>query len=93
MEKSEMIEKAKQANSPEELLVLARENDYPLDEEGAGELFERLHSSGEISDEELDNVSGGGCGDYFHVCPRCEYPLEKCDQGWRCRACGYTSGS
>ena len=36
MEKSEMIEKAKQANSLEELLVLARENDYPLDEEGAG---------------------------------------------------------
>lgn len=57
----ELIEKARQANSPEELLVLAKENNFELSEDKAKEYFERLKNSGELSDEELDNVSGGGC--------------------------------
>lgn len=61
MENKELVEKARQAGSPEELLAMARENDYPLDAEGAKSLFERLRGSGEISDDELENVSGGGC--------------------------------
>ena len=57
----EQIEKARQANSPEELLALAKENGIELSEDKAKEYFERLNNSGELSDEELDNVSGGGC--------------------------------
>ncbi len=44
-------------------MTLAKENNYPLDEESAKAYFEQFHGSGEISDEELDNVSGGGCID------------------------------
>lgn len=57
----ELIEKAKQAKSAEELLALAKENGIELTENGAKAYFEQLNRSGEISDEELDNVSGGGC--------------------------------
>ena len=58
----ELIEKARQANSPEELLALAKESGIELSEDKAKEYFEQLNRSGELSDEELDNVSGGGCG-------------------------------
>ena len=57
----ELIEKARQANSPEELLSLAKENNIELSEDKAKEYFERLNKSGELADEELNNVSGGGC--------------------------------
>ena len=40
MENRELLEKAKQANSPEEILALAKENGYPLDKEGAKAYFE-----------------------------------------------------
>lgn len=90
MQNRELLEKAKAAGSPEELLALAKENNYPLSEEDAKAYFEKMHKSGELSDDELDNVSGG-CGGSFRICPRCEYPLEKVSDGWRCRSCGYTS--
>ena len=61
MENKELLEKAKQANSPEELLTLAKENGYPLDEDGAKAYFEKIHKLGELPDDELDNVAGGGC--------------------------------
>ena len=41
MENKELLEKAKQANSPEELLALAKENGYPLDEDGAKAYLDR----------------------------------------------------
>lgn len=71
MERTEVIEKAKQANSPEELLVLAKENNVTLSEEEAKKYFEKLHQSGELSDEELENVAGGGCNETTVWCPFC----------------------
>ena len=63
MEMNEMLVKAKKAKTPEELLAIANENGVELDEEGAKAYFEQLHqSTGELSDDELDEVSGGGCG-------------------------------
>lgn len=59
---AELIEKARQAKSAEEILALAKENEIEISEDGAKEYFERLNKSGEISDEELGNVAGGGCG-------------------------------
>ena len=58
----ELIAKAKQAKTPEELLCLAKENDEEMTEESAKAYFDLLHpKTGEMSDDELDNVSGGGC--------------------------------
>lgn len=62
----EMIEKAKVAKSAEELLALAKENEVEIPEEAAKALFEQLNpKSGELDDDDLDNVSGGGCGDNY----------------------------
>ena len=56
----EMIEKAKKAKSPDELLALAKENEVELTEEEAKAYFAQLNpTSGELSDDELDAVSGG----------------------------------
>lgn len=58
----ELLEKAKQAKSAEELLTLAKENDIELTEENAKAYFEQLNPpKGELSDAELDNIAGGGC--------------------------------
>ena len=59
---AESIEKAKQTKSTEELLTLVKENGTELSAEEAKAYFARLHKTGKISDDELDNVSGGGCG-------------------------------
>lgn len=61
---SEMIEKAKVAKTAEELVALAKENHMEMTAEEAKNYMEQLHpTSGELSDDELDNVAGGGCGD------------------------------
>ena len=58
----ELLEKAKQTKSVEELLALAKENGMEMTEEQANAYFSQLHpTSGEIADEELENVAGGGC--------------------------------
>ena len=57
----ELFEKAKEAKSAEELLSLAKANGVELTQEEAAEYFAQLNKSGELSDEELDNVAGGGC--------------------------------
>ena len=61
---NEMIEKAKTAKSAEELLEMAKVENVEMSAEQAAEYFATIHASGELSDEELDNVSGGcGSGD------------------------------
>ena len=57
----ELLEQAKAAPSAQELLSLAKENGIELTEEEAAAYFAQMHQSGELSDEELDNVAGGGC--------------------------------
>ena len=58
----ELIAKAKQAKNPEELLALAKENGVELTEESAKAYFNQLNpKTGELADDELDNVAGGGC--------------------------------
>ena len=59
---AEQMEKAKAAKSVEELLVLAKENGVEMTEEEAGAYYAQLHpTSGEMADDELENVAGGGC--------------------------------
>ena len=59
----EMIEKAKAARSAEELLALAKENNVEMTEDEAAAYFAQLMpKSGELDDDDLDNVAGGACG-------------------------------
>ena len=72
---NEMIEKAKTAKSAEELLAMAKAENIELNAEEAAQAFAKMNKNGELSDEELDNVSGGCGRDYepsgetpkFHV--------------------------
>ena len=58
----ELLEKAKSTKSVEELLALAGENNMEMTEEQAKAYFAQLHpTSGEMADDELENVAGGGC--------------------------------
>ncbi len=58
----ELLEKAKAAKSAEELAETAKAENVELTKEEAEKVFADLHKTGELSDEELDNVSGG-CSD------------------------------
>ena len=57
----ELLEKAKQAKTAEELLAMAKAENIELTEEQAAQAFAKMNKNGELSDEELDNVAGGGC--------------------------------
>ena len=93
----ELLEKAKKAKSAEELLALAKENGVELSKEEAQAYFEQFNKTGELSDDELDNVAGGGChaGDgrmvvtVFHhckhfCCRRCGGKLVNKGEGDKC---------
>ena len=58
----ELLEKAKTAKTAEELLAMAKEENIELTVEQAAKAFAELNITGELSDEELDNVAGGGGG-------------------------------
>lgn len=59
----EILEKAKNAGTAEELKELAKAEGIDLTADEAAKMFADLHKTGEISDEELDNVAGGiRCG-------------------------------
>ena len=53
------MEKAKTAKSMQELLEMAKAENIELSAEEAEKAFEKLNKSGELSDDELDNVSAG----------------------------------
>ena len=60
----EMIEKAKAAKSAEELLEIAKADGLEMTADEAKSYFAQLNpTSGELSDDDLDNVAGGACGD------------------------------
>lgn len=82
----ELIEKAKKVGTAEELLAMAKENGLELVQKEAETYFAKLNQSeGELSEEELDNVAGGGCN-----------LMRKVDQNgfcdnWRCHVCSCTT--
>ena len=67
MEIKDMIAKGAQAQSAQELKELAAKEDWQMSDEEAASYFEELKEltsekkTGELNDDELDNVSGGGC--------------------------------
>ena len=58
----ELLEKAKTAKTAEELFAMAKAENIEMTAEEANKVYAELHKTGELSDEELDNVSGG-CDD------------------------------
>lgn len=95
----ELMAQAEKTESVQELIALAVENGVELDEEQAQIWFGRFHgNTGELSDEELANVSGGGCytaDGYLKttIGYKCEYYEEdpKADMGVKgtCFCCKY----
>lgn len=87
--RKELIEKAKKAENKEELKKLAKEEKITLTDEQAEKVFEELHVNGELSDDELDNVTGGcGGSSYkssdkpkFHVGDRVTYDKKTLFEG------------
>ena len=96
----ELITKAKAAKSVEQLLELAKASNVELSEEQAKDYFAKLNpTKGELSDDELDEVSGGGCGESkTKYCPNCNSELRMMSEGtgnfsmkfyYLCDSCGY----
>ena len=84
----ELLEKAQTAKSPEELIQMAKTENIDLSAEEAAKAFAELHKSGEISDEELDNVAGG-CGK--EEIPEPKYKIGDMviySRGFPCHTCG-----
>ena len=63
---NEQLAKMNAAKTAEELIALAKAEGIEATEEEIKAQFEALHKEGELADEELDNVSGGGA-DCFPV--------------------------
>ena len=84
---TEMIEKVKAAKTAEELYEIAKANGVEMTEDEAKTYFEQIApKSGELDDDDLDNVAGGACettvdgtfkiGDMVRItsgktCPKC----------------------
>ena len=97
---TEMIEKAKAAKSAEELIALAKDNGVEMTADEAATYFAQLNpKSGELGDDELNEVAGGGCSDgrrvvdmggRCHTCFECKNGCgNNVDYGTEtCRACG-----
>ena len=90
--KPEMIEKAKAAKSAEELLELAKAGGVEMTADEAATYFAQLGTkSGELYDDDLDNVAGGACSsnsaNYAH-----EGDRVRVINGRRCSVCGGTIG-
>ncbi|MCI5550696.1 MAG: hypothetical protein MR418_05535 [Clostridiales bacterium] len=67
---NEMLAKAKEAKTYDELKTLADANGVEMTEEDAKAYFSKLHpQSGALADDELDYVAGG-CGGYGKPKPR-----------------------
>ena len=88
MTHEELILKAKNAEKAEELLALAKESGVELTKESAQAYFEQIHKSGELADDELDNVSGGWC---YHDGNRVVTAITPACSDWVCNKCGAKS--
>ena len=87
---AEMIAKAKTATSAEELLELAKADGIELTAEEAKTYFAQLKpQSGELDDDELDAVAGGG------ICSNVadEGKTVRVTSGQTCSKCGGTVGT
>lgn len=69
---NKIVEAARKCQSAEELIALAAGNGIELSDEKAQEYFKKLKAEPlEIAEDELDNVSGGGCSSHKQTCTYC----------------------
>jgi hypothetical protein len=86
---AEMIEKAKIVKSAEELLELAKANNIDMTADEAATCFAQLNpKSGELDDDDLDNVAGGACGGSVRV-----GDTVRVTSGETCPICGGNTGT
>ena len=69
----DQLAKIKAAKTAEELIALAKAEGVEATEEQIRAQFAAMHKEGELADDELDNVSGAGCGPTIKTvkCPNC----------------------
>ena len=100
---AELMEKAKSAKSAEELRAIAKENGVEMTADEAKTYFAQLNpKSGELGDDELDNVAGGACDTKDDAkanaanlaCPKCGtvgnfnyYGAYNNGHKWVCKSC------
>ena len=86
---SEVLNKVRAAQSPEEVAALAKENGSTITSERAAQIYAHFHGTGELSDEDLEDVAGGcGGGNYNRTCPWCGGPINIYPEGDFCDGCG-----
>lgn len=90
-----LIEQAKGAKSAKELSELAKANGVVLSEQEAATYFAKLNKQGELADDELDNVAGGGCvhradekKEHFFTGDTCGIVDRDSGTFYRCPGCG-----
>ena len=87
----EMIEKAKAAKSAEELLEIAKANNVEMTADEAATYFAQLNpTSGELDDNDLDNVAGGACAGSE---AKSEGEIVRVTSGQTCKKCGNNIGT
>lgn len=84
----ELVIQAKEAKNVEELMLMAKEFGIKISEEDAKTFFEQLHKTGEMADEELENVAGGWC---YHDGNRVVTAISPACKDWVCDECGSKS--
>lgn len=69
----ELKRRLKTAGSEAEFKAILEEEGINLSDEDIENAFASINREGEIEDDDLDSVSGGGCSkeDYTLTCPRC----------------------
>ena len=101
----ELIEKAKKCTSKEELLELAKSENIELNDVNINNLLASNDTNGMLSDDELENVTGGTCYSKGVTCPQdCGYEESRgkfrpyvivtapntCDKSpYTCGSCGW----
>ena len=87
-----LFEQARGAKSAKELLSLAKTAGVEMGEEQAEHLFGQLNRSGELADDELDSVAGGGCNnkeeDGLRIGDNCT--IKHHGEIYKCGKCGST---
>lgn len=88
----ELLERVRGAADAKELAALAVGEGIDMTLEQAEEVYARLHASGELADDELDDVAGG-CDGGSPVCERCGSTMRRVlndrlvPTGWYCPTC------
>ncbi len=92
MDQKEIMEKVRAAKSAQEVMELFQAQGQKITQEEAKNLYDASHTAGELSEEELGTVAGGGKytdSGYLIVSPF--YGCKKCTNAlnW-CTLCGYS---